>query len=262
MSSLINKLNHTVQCKEDIKQAINNNLGGGTELVNSSTPFDEYGQIINPVPDNISQYSPFSSASWTEIKEVADLGYGKYVYNKGDTKQVGKYTVMICAFDYDSEMTSYTQNVSKKANITFSLGYIPFTNITVDSDNTYQDFSSNNLMYGQYAFSDLGKELYSLIQIPLKTVVRIYSYNTNIDTYFEGASVGMSSPCLYIANEYDLKFFNIGFSIPSDCTFAWDGNSNYYRENTIPGYNPSTLEGITLSGKTQSKLYANICFCL
>lgn len=175
MSSLVNKLNHTVQCKENIKQAINDNLGGGTELISSSTPFDEYGQIINPIPDNISQYSPFSTASWTEIKEVADLGYGKYVYNKGDTKQVGNYTVTICAFDYDSQITDHMYNVPKKANITFSLGYISFTNITVDNYNTYIKFAGSNLAYREYG-SGFGKELYSLIQIPLKTIARTYYY--------------------------------------------------------------------------------------
>lgn len=256
MSSLVNKLNHTVQCKENIKQAINDNLGGGTELVSSSTPFDEYGQIINPIPDNISQYLPFSTASWTEIKEVADLGYGKYVYNKGDTKQVGNYTVTICAFDYDLQIMDYTQNVSKKTNITFSLGYIPFTNVTAHNNVRYPRFAQSHL-------STIEDNIKSIIKVTPLDPVRIYSSEDVSEVFLDSATFNAyGSPALYVANQYDLKYWNINFNIPSDCTFAWNGNSTYSMLNILPGYNPLTLESTNISGNTQSKLYANICFCL
>lgn len=45
LGTLSDKLNHTAECKESIREAVNQNLGGA-ELISSSTEFDQYADII------------------------------------------------------------------------------------------------------------------------------------------------------------------------------------------------------------------------
>lgn len=49
LGTLSDKLNHTAECKESIRQAVNQNLGDGTELISSLTQFDQYSNIINSI---------------------------------------------------------------------------------------------------------------------------------------------------------------------------------------------------------------------
>lgn len=48
MGTLSDKLNHTAECKESIREAVNQNLGGGAELISPSTQFDQYADYILP----------------------------------------------------------------------------------------------------------------------------------------------------------------------------------------------------------------------
>ena len=70
MGTLSDKLNHTAECKESIREAVNQNLGGGgAELISSSTQFDQYADYINS-KINIIHYdntsSGISSEFWTK----------------------------------------------------------------------------------------------------------------------------------------------------------------------------------------------------
>lgn len=49
LGTLSDKLNHTAECKESIREAVNQNLGDGAELISSSTQFDQYSNIINSI---------------------------------------------------------------------------------------------------------------------------------------------------------------------------------------------------------------------
>lgn len=52
LGTLSDKLNHTADCKESIRQAVNQSLGGGAELISPSTQFDQYADIIQ---SNVNQ---------------------------------------------------------------------------------------------------------------------------------------------------------------------------------------------------------------
>lgn len=67
LGTLSDKLNHTADCKESIRQAVNQNLGGA-ELISPSTQFDQYSNYINS-KINIIHYDNTSSGTsefWTK----------------------------------------------------------------------------------------------------------------------------------------------------------------------------------------------------
>lgn len=119
LGTLSDKLNHTAECKESIREAVNQNLGDGAELISSSTQFDQYSNIINSI-------------------QSSDIISGNLNFINGNfsTSYNGAITVKA---DKDFNFSSYENKIIFVKNIAKS-----YMNSTKDYVIVYYKFSNLN----------------------------------------------------------------------------------------------------------------------
>ena len=103
LGTLSDKLNHTADCKESIRQAVNQNLGSGAELIGSLTQFDQYSQIIKNI--NLSSN---------------DIVFGELRFQEGNFSTTYNGSIITKA-DQDFNFSSYDNIliICKNPNMSF-----------------------------------------------------------------------------------------------------------------------------------------------
>ena len=263
LGTLSDKLNHTAECKESIREAVNQNLGGA-ELISSSTEFDQYADIILQKPDvDLSKYKPFSEADWDEIKEAADLGIGHLIYKKGDKKISNGETVTIVAFNEQyGKLIKETrlETISNSFyNIVFSIGY---KKDTVSINNGFDDLIFETDIYN-FLQKALGYSKIDMNDGTINPVLKSYEYGKDPSIY-------TTDRVYFIASREDAKRWGTVelLDIPSDCTSVYAGCTGYSAVGNVvlnlSGFNPRTYAYISniSNNQKQSSQYAIVCFCL
>lgn len=153
LGTLSDKLNHTAECKESIREAVNQNLGGGAELISPSTQFDQYSNIINSIQssDIISGNLNFISGNFSTA------------YNGAITVEADK----------DFNFSSYENKIIFAKHISESyirtkeyiVIYYKFSNLNTGilvGDGYFDTISSSNLMFASNQVITTTNNLYFL----------------------------------------------------------------------------------------------------
>lgn len=196
MSSLMDKLNHTATVKEDIRSAIN--TLNGSQVVSTSTPFNQYGDFIQ----NHECKTKFPSI----ITPEKNVFIGQFIAPSSHHQKVTFNFNGWHPTNYNMSVLIVADSVAKMTDNSFAPLYCLFHSTTPSTNTNSQILINSNIKYVNADGSGYNLE-----------VIKPYD-DLKIRMYRSGYSITVQ----FLSNNYE----NVDFY--PNMTYTYILTSNYY----------------------------------